>query len=277
MDNRQLKAFVAVFEERNITLAANRLHLSQPALSGTIKGLEDLLGAPLFIRQARGVAVTESARILYPQARRVLSQIDSMAQQFRHGSCAAHIEIGVGADIAPGVVAAFVAAARGAVPALFVSLQEGCTGDARLATEDERCEDELFLTLAVDAYVLAVPAAHGGGAAWSWIVCPGHPTHQRLLPFYGAAANTPAAQAGSLRLALELTAAGVGGCVAPESLARSQTGVEVQPLDGLQMARRVGLCYAMQSLENPGLAQLVEWFRSTPTAASQADTALPGR
>ncbi|RBN01022.1 LysR family transcriptional regulator, partial [Klebsiella pneumoniae] len=40
MDSRQLNAFIAVFEERNITAAAQRLHLSQPALSGTIKSLE---------------------------------------------------------------------------------------------------------------------------------------------------------------------------------------------------------------------------------------------
>lgn len=274
MDIRQLKAFTAVFEERNITLAANRLHLSQPALSGTIKSLEDLLGAPLFIRQARGVAVTESARILYPQARRILSQTDAMAQQFRHGASGARIDIGIGPDIAVGQVAAFVCAVRSAVPALFVSLLEGCIGDARLATEDERCEDELFLTLSLDPYVLAVPARHGGDAALPWIVCPEHPTHQRLLPFYGAAANTPAAHAGSLRLALELTAAGLGGCAVPESLARGQAGVEVLPLDGLQLSRRIGLCYAVQSLDNPGIAKIVEWLRAAPAVA---DAAVPAR
>ncbi len=83
MDSRQLNAFIAVFEERNITAAAQRLHLSQPALSGTIKSLESLLGAQLFERQARGVSVTDEARILYPQARRLVAQTESMARQFR--------------------------------------------------------------------------------------------------------------------------------------------------------------------------------------------------
>lgn len=261
MDSRQLKAFVAVFEERNITVAARRLHLSQPALSGTIKSLEELLGTQLFMRQARGVAVTEDARILYPQARRILSQTDSMTHQFRHGSHTSRIAIGVGADIAGQDIVAFVHAARQAVPALFVSLLEGCDGDARLATEDERCEDELFLTLSVDPYVLAIPEGIGADAELPWIVCPNHPTHQRLLPFYGAAANMPAAHAGSLRLALELTAARVGICVAPESLARSQAGVEIRPTDGLEMSRRVGLCYAVQSLDKSAVAMLVERFR----------------
>ncbi|CAB3813554.1 HTH-type transcriptional regulator HdfR [Achromobacter aegrifaciens] len=271
MDSRQLKAFVAVFEERNITVAARRLHLSQPALSGTIKSLEDMLGTQLFTRQARGVAVTEDARILYPQARRILSQTDSMAQQFRHGSPGSRVEIGVEADIAGQDIAAFLRAAREVVPALFVSLLEGCQGDARLATEDERCEDELFLPLSVDPYVLAMPAGSGADAALPWIVCPNHPTHQRLLPYYGAGANTPAAHAGSLRLALALTAARAGMCVAPESLAGSQAGVEIRPLEGLEMARRVGLCYAVQSLDKSAVATLVERlgvyaFQGTHTA-----------
>lgn len=265
MDSRQLKAFVAVFEERNITVASRRLHLSQPALSGTIKSLEDLLGTQLFTRQARGVAVTEDARILYPQARRILSQTDSMTQQFRHGSQGSRIEIGVGADIAGQDIAAFMHAARQVAPALFVSLLEGCDGDARLATEGERCEDELFLPLSVDPYVLAVPAGSDTEAALPWIVCPGHPTHQRLLPFYGAAASMPAAHAGSLRLALELAAAGAGMCVAPESLARSLAGVEIRPIDGLEMSRRVGLCYAVQALDKPAVGMLVEQFRERVT------------
>ncbi|MGB3437083.1 LysR family transcriptional regulator [Achromobacter sp.] len=270
MDSRQLKAFVAVFEERNITGAARRLHLSQPALSGTIKSLEDLLGTQLFTRQARGVAVTEDARILYPQARRILSQTDSMTHQFRHGPHALRIEIGVEADISGRDIAAFMRAAREVVPTLFVSLLEGCDGDARLATEDERCEDELFLPLSVDPYVLAMPEGSGAGTALPWIVCPNHPTHQRLLPFYGEAANTPAAHAGSLRLALALTAAGAGMCVAPESLARSQAGVEIRPIDGLEMSRRIGLCYAVQSLDKSAVATLVERFRDRPLQAWHA-------
>ncbi|WP_454675212.1 LysR family transcriptional regulator [Achromobacter pestifer] len=267
MDSRQLKAFVAVFEERNITAAARRLHLSQPALSGTVKSLEDLLGTQLFERLPRGVSVTEDARILYPQARRILSQTDSMTRQFRQGVNVSEIEIGVEADIAGQDVNAFVRLAREAVPSLVVHLLEGCVGDARLSTEDERCEDELFLTLSVDPYVLALPEGSGADATLPWIVCPAHPTHQRLLPYYGAAASTPAAHAGSLRLALELAAAGLGACVAPESLAWRQAGVAVRPIDGLEMSRRVGLCYAVQALDKPVLATLVEQLRGRAPAA----------
>lgn len=266
MDGRQLKAFVAVFEERNITSAARRLNLSQPALSGTIKSLEDLLGAQLFRREARGVAVTEAARILYPQARRILSQTDSMTRQFRQGVQVPAISIGVETDIAGKDVAAFVRLARQAAQALCINLLNGCKGDARLSTDDGRCEDELFLPLFVEPYVLAAPAG-SGAYALSWIVCPNHPTHQRLLPYYGTAASTPAASAETLSLAIDLVSAGLGACVAPESLARGRADVEIWPIDGLEMSRRVGLCYAVQSLDNSVLARLVEQLRAELTTS----------
>jgi DNA-binding transcriptional LysR family regulator len=264
MDSRQLKAFVAVFEERNITNVARRLHLSQPAMSGTIKSLEDLLGAQLFTREARGVAVTEAARVLYPQARRILSQTDSMARQFRHGEHATAIDIGVEADISGEHVSAFVRRARHAVPSLFVNLRDGCEGDARLSTEDGRCEDELFVSLIVEPYVLVTPEGTGDNAL-PWVVCPTHPTHQRLLPYYGTAASLPAANAETLGLAVDLVSAGVGACVAPESLVRGRAGIHVSPLEGLEMSRRVGLCYAVQSLDKPALAALVEQMRIEAT------------
>ena len=75
MDKRQLKAFICVFEERNITRAAQLLNLTQPALSATIKLLEEELATTLFIRRPRGVEVTEDARVLYPQARKMLSDM----------------------------------------------------------------------------------------------------------------------------------------------------------------------------------------------------------
>ena len=74
MDVRTLRAFVAVFEERNITAAATRLFITQPTLSTTIKTLEDELGVTLFVRQARGVEGTEAAHRLYPRAKRLIAE-----------------------------------------------------------------------------------------------------------------------------------------------------------------------------------------------------------
>ncbi|PLP89523.1 LysR family transcriptional regulator [Pseudomonas sp. FFUP_PS_473] len=271
MDYRQLRAFIAVFEARNITVAAQRIHLSQPALSASIKLLEDALGTPLFVRQARGVEVTEDARALYPQARRMVADVDSLARQFREKRHRVLLQVGVEQDIARCYVQALIRGASQVVPGVLLGLLEGCEGDARLASEELRCEDELFLPLWSEPYVLALPMdfslAEGESTVdpaleqAAWITCPGHASHQRLLPLYGAGAITPEAQAGSFRLALALVAAGQGIAVVPKSLAEEQPEILVRSLPMLDLKRRIGLCYSAQALDNPALVQLRDAMR----------------
>jgi DNA-binding transcriptional LysR family regulator len=72
MELRHLEHFVAVAEERNFTRAARRLHLVQSALSVSIRALERELDTQLFERTTREVRLTDSGRILLPEARRTL-------------------------------------------------------------------------------------------------------------------------------------------------------------------------------------------------------------
>ena len=60
MELYQLRTFAAVAEEAHLTRAAERLHLSQPAVSGHIKALEQELDVRLFERTATGMVLTES-------------------------------------------------------------------------------------------------------------------------------------------------------------------------------------------------------------------------
>ncbi|KWV48440.1 hypothetical protein AS156_18350 [Bradyrhizobium macuxiense] len=76
MDIRQLRYFIAVAEEQNFSRAARRLNLSQPPLSLQIKALEHEVGAPLFLRQRRGVELTQAGQILLEQGREALAQLD---------------------------------------------------------------------------------------------------------------------------------------------------------------------------------------------------------
>jgi DNA-binding transcriptional LysR family regulator len=66
---RDLRYFVAVAEEEHFTRAAERLHISQPALSKQIRVLEQHLGFPLFERGPRGTALTPQGEALLPYAR----------------------------------------------------------------------------------------------------------------------------------------------------------------------------------------------------------------
>jgi DNA-binding transcriptional LysR family regulator len=73
---RDLRYFVAVAEELNFTRAAERLHLSQPALSKQIRGLETALRAQLFARDRRQVSLTAAGKALLDVARPLLDRWD---------------------------------------------------------------------------------------------------------------------------------------------------------------------------------------------------------
>ena len=64
MDLRTLRYFLAVAREGTISAAAQSLHVTQPTLSRQMMELEDELGAPLFARGRRRIALTEEGRFL---------------------------------------------------------------------------------------------------------------------------------------------------------------------------------------------------------------------
>ena len=74
MDTRQLAAFCAVVERKSFSLAAERLGVTQPAVSLQIRSLEDRLGQQLLDRSGRRVEPTEAGRRLYRGAQRLLAQ-----------------------------------------------------------------------------------------------------------------------------------------------------------------------------------------------------------
>ena len=75
MELDQVEAFVEVVRQEGFTRAAAALHLSQPAISRRIRLLERELGAPLFERLPRGVALTDAGRAFLPHARAVLASM----------------------------------------------------------------------------------------------------------------------------------------------------------------------------------------------------------
>jgi len=77
MELRHLEHFVAIAQDRSFTQAAKRLHLSQSALSISIRSLEKDLGTRLFERTSHDVALSDAGSALLPEARRILSCVDA--------------------------------------------------------------------------------------------------------------------------------------------------------------------------------------------------------
>ncbi|MDO5618673.1 LysR family transcriptional regulator [Kocuria sp.] len=75
METRWLEAFLAVAEELHFGRAAERLHVGQSPLSQTVRKLEKELGAELFDRSTRSVALTSAGHALLPHARQVLEEL----------------------------------------------------------------------------------------------------------------------------------------------------------------------------------------------------------
>ena len=94
MELRHLRYFVAVAEEGNISRAAQRLHLTQPALSRQIKALEDEIGLCLLERKANSVQLTGPGQTLLHEAREVLARADLALERVQASGAAAHLRVG---------------------------------------------------------------------------------------------------------------------------------------------------------------------------------------
>ncbi|HSJ92728.1 MAG TPA: LysR substrate-binding domain-containing protein, partial [Gaiellaceae bacterium] len=174
MDTRQLQAFCAVVERESFSQAAERLGVTQPAVSLQVRALEERLGRKLIDRSGRRVEPTEAGRVLYRSAQRVLAAEEQMLSELAedetgelHGRLAIGASTGPGAHLVPLLLCAFAASH----PQLRVQLSIADTQ----AVIDRVAERELelgvvgalrrqrgleFEPLARDEIVLAVPPGH---------------------------------------------------------------------------------------------------------------------
>jgi LysR family transcriptional regulator, benzoate and cis,cis-muconate-responsive activator of ben and cat genes len=113
MELRHLRYFVAVAELENVSRAALKLHVSQPALSSQIRDLEDDVGFNLLERTAKSVRLTDAGRAFLTEARAVLQHADEAVKKARAVANAEPTEIHVGyspmptAEILPKTLQAF--------------------------------------------------------------------------------------------------------------------------------------------------------------------------
>ena len=132
MELYQLRSFAAIAELGQLTRAAEKLHVSQPAVSAQLKALEDKLGLALFARTTTGMVLTVPGTRLLKEAEKVLAaarDLQNVALSFR-GELAGKASIGTLSDPRLTRIGEFMSVALARHPLLELELHQGVTGTA---------------------------------------------------------------------------------------------------------------------------------------------------
>jgi DNA-binding transcriptional LysR family regulator len=132
MELHQLRAFLAVAQTGQLTRAAERLHVSQPALSAQIKSLEQALSQPLFERKPTGMALTRHGRQLLPHAAKTIAAYESLRAAARslRGELVGRLTIGSVSDPQSMRIGELVARTLERHPQLELDIHDDITGRA---------------------------------------------------------------------------------------------------------------------------------------------------
>jgi DNA-binding transcriptional LysR family regulator len=155
VDLRQFRYFVTVVDEGQMTRAAQRLHLAQPALSQSIAALERELQVELLIRHPRGVTATEAGAAFYQRARESIAAAERATTEARALAPDARSRIVIGS--LPGLLSG--------VAGVFASLAQARPDvEVRTRELDFATQLSLLRTGEVDAEVLLPPPDPGVAA-----------------------------------------------------------------------------------------------------------------
>jgi DNA-binding transcriptional LysR family regulator len=284
MDVRELRYFAAVFQERNLTVAAKRCFISQPSVSVAITNLEAELGTTLFIRHKKGVAPTASAEQLYSVARRIIDDTDAARNLFRKPSARQSLTLGLMRTLDIPRTIALLKPLTGAsdIHLRLVGMNEAA--DARIVSRSMIHADEHFIPLWVDHYVAALPPSHpltlkdrlrtSDFAGVAMI----DRCHCEQSEFFGrnAQPRNTVAIAESEDWAMALVAAGVGVAIVPEGVARANPDVVVREIE-VDVKRQVGLAYSAAQPPSNALQDFIAKLERQSSIGARARRAAKSR
>lgn len=126
MELRHLRYFVAVAEMENVSRAALKLRVSQPALSRQIRDLEEEIGFLLFERRGKAVRLTEPGRVFFKEASEVLLHADDAVKKARATAKADETELHVGYSPTPValILPKVLRACQHAIPKVHIKLHD---------------------------------------------------------------------------------------------------------------------------------------------------------
>lgn len=170
---RELEVFLALAETLSFRGTAERMHLSQPAVSGVVARLEAAFGAPLFERSTRAVRLTDAGEALQVHARHLVAQAGAAASAVRDvaGLRQGRVRVAALPSLAATVVPAVFARLAVEHPGLRLDLLDTLSGasfdlvrageaDFALTAENPDYADLDYDAIASDPFVLLLPEGH---------------------------------------------------------------------------------------------------------------------
>ena len=291
---RQLRYFVTVAEELHFGRAAERLHMTQPPLSQAIAALEATLGAPLFMRNRRQVALTGAGAALLPEARRLLEGAAGLPALVRRAAAGESGRLAL-AFVTPAdysVLPPLLRDYSAAYPNVQLVLQESTTDlqvddllheriDAGLIIPplSEKAQAQLdYINLLEEPLVLCAPAGvlPDGGMPVDLktlrqlplIIFPRKSApalHDAILSCFHEAGLSPeiGQEAIQMQTIVSLVSAGMGLALVPQSVSNlMRPGVEYRALAGPTPLVELGLAWRRDNA-SPVLRGFLELLRKT--------------
>ena len=161
MDGRLLKFFIAVYEQKNLTRAAKQCFVSQPNIYNGIKQLEEELGQVLFERHKKGVELKTEAHYLYPIAKRLVGELNSLNSIFNEQEFKNKIKIGVADGLPQEHKQQFFRTVSDLCESIaWTTNGIGRENEINLLVREWKNEEDLFLPLWKEDYVLCIPNGH---------------------------------------------------------------------------------------------------------------------
>ena len=158
MEMTQLRTFRAVAEALNFTRAAERLHLTQSAVSHQIKALEEELGEPLFIRAKRGVKLSQAGKTALEYVERILDDAEALRERLsgREREPAGRVRAAAATQAFVHLFAALFEAFMRAHPGIELSFRTTVSTEQTVADILNGAADVGFASLAVYSPALQV-------------------------------------------------------------------------------------------------------------------------
>lgn len=176
MNTRQLQHFLALLDEGSLSAAAETVHLSQPALSRSIRALEDNLGVPLFDRNDRRLRPTPYARSYEERARRIVFDAREGARALalmRDGE-SGQMSFGMGSSLTPFLMAPMLLELMVQSPSLTLH-SVTANSDRLLAALQEESIDFFVGDVRVANGAAGITVTPVYATPVSWFVRAGHP------------------------------------------------------------------------------------------------------